>query len=471
MIKDNQRILNIIHILVDALLVGLAYLLAYPLRFRGLPALGIMIPEGGFLTFEKYVGYLVYIIIGYVAIYAASGLYTPRRTKRWIIEAVNLVKANALGILYFAFLIYIMKVSDFSRGLFVVFAIVNFIMDMLFRYVLSKTLRAFRKNGRNLKHVLIVGYSRAAEGFIDRIRSNPEWGYHICGILDDQMAVGTKYRSISIIGTMDSLEDTIEANDFDEVVLCIGIDEYARLEQLVAICEKTGIYTKFVPDYNSIVATNPFIEDLYGLPVINIRNVPLNNIVNGFVKRTMDIFGSILAIIIFGIPMIITAIAVKLSSPGPVIFRQTRTGRHGKEFEMFKFRSMCVQETEDESRGWTTKGDSRVTGVGRFIRKTSIDELPQLFNVLKGDMSLVGPRPERPQFVAKFKEEIPKYQVKHQVRPGMTGWAQINGYRGDTSIAKRIEHDLYYIENWTVGLDIKILFLTIFKGFINKNAY
>ena len=169
--------------------------------------------------------------------------------------------------------------------------------------------------------------------------------------------------------------------------------------------------------------------------------------------------------------MLISAILVKTTSKGPLIFRQERVGLHNKPFYMYKFRSMAVQEIKDEKAAWTTKNDPRVTGIGKIMRKTSIDELPQLFNVLKGDMSLVGPRPERPQFVEKFREEIPRYMVKHQVRPGMTGWAQINGYRGDTSIKRRIEFDLYYIENWTVGLDIKILILTIFKGFINKNAY
>ena len=181
--------------------------------------------------------------------------------------------------------------------------------------------------------------------------------------------------------------------------------------------------------------------------------------------------GAIVAIILFSPVMIVTAIMIKKTSPGPLIFSQERVGLQNRPFKMYKFRSMIVQDEKKEKKGWTTKDDPRVTTVGRFIRKTSIDELPQLFNVLRGDMSLVGPRPERPQFVEKFKEEIPRYMIKHQVRPGMTGWAQVNGYRGDTSIRKRIEHDLYYIENWTIGLDIKILFLTVFKGFINKNAY
>jgi Undecaprenyl-phosphate glucose phosphotransferase len=219
------------------------------------------------------------------------------------------------------------------------------------------------------------------------------------------------------------------------------------------------------------VPTVPYIEDLEGLPVINIRKVPLSNVVNRAIKRSIDIVGALFALLLFAIPMLVVAILIKCTSRGPIIFSQVRVGLHNKEFKMYKFRSMVVQEASKEANAWTTKNDTRVTGIGKFIRKTSIDELPQLINVLKGDMSLVGPRPERPKFVEKFKEEIPRYMIKHQVRPGITGWAQVNGYRGDTSIRKRIEHDVHYIENWTVGLDVKILFLTIFKGFINKNAY
>jgi Undecaprenyl-phosphate glucose phosphotransferase len=257
----------------------------------------------------------------------------------------------------------------------------------------------------------------------------------------------------------------------DEIAITLSVNEYEKLENIVATCEKSGVHTKFVPDYYSFIPTTPYTEDLYGLPVINIRNVPLSNTYNRIVKRIVDIFGSAFALIIFLIPMIIVSLIIKITSPGPIIFSQVRIGKHNKEFKMYKFRSMALQAEKDEKKAWTTKSDPRVTGIGKFIRKTSIDEFPQFWNVLKGDMSLVGPRPERPFFVDKFKEEIPRYMIKHQVSPGLTGWAQINGFRGDTSIRKRIDHDLYYIENWTLSLDFKIMFLTIFKGFINRNAY
>lgn len=208
-----------------------------------------------------------------------------------------------------------------------------------------------------------------------------------------------------------------------------------------------------------------------GLPVINIRYVPLTNTLNWYAKRGIDVIGSLTGIILSSPIMLLVALAVRFTSRGPVIFKQERVGLHNKTFNMYKFRTMELQRPSAEQKAWTIKDDPRVTKVGKFLRKTSLDELPQLFNILMGEMSLVGPRPERPQFVEKFKEEIPRYMIKHQVRPGLTGWAQINGYRGDTSIRKRIEYDLFYIENWTMSMDIKIMFLTIFKGFINKNAY
>ena len=220
-----------------------------------------------------------------------------------------------------------------------------------------------------------------------------------------------------------------------------------------------------------MIPNRPYTEDIQGLPVINIRRVPLNNTINSVVKRLVDIVGSAVGIVLASPIMIVSAILIKATSDGPVIFSQERVGLHNKAFKMYKFRTMIEQTEAEEAKGWTTKDDPRVTKIGRFLRRTSLDELPQLFNIFIGQMSLVGPRPERPQFVEKFREEIPRYMIKHQVRPGLTGWAQINGLRGDTSIEKRIEHDLYYIENWTLEFDIKILLLTVFRGFINKNAY
>lgn len=476
MIKDNQRILNAFHVLIDAMLIALSFCFSYYLRFMS-PLVYrfdfMKIVGKYYLPLHQSIRVLVYLIPGYLAIYYYCGMYGPKRSSRHSSSSWNIIKANIFGIVYFTFLMVVFKESfiDLSRLLLGFFFVVNTLSDMIFRYLLTCGLRHFRKRGFNLKHILIVGYSRAAERYIKRVLYNPEWGYQIHGILDDTHLIGSEYRNIPVIGRLEALPDLLASNHFDEVAIALSIGEYAKLENIVAICEKSGVHTKFIPDYSGIISSRPYTEDLFGLPVINIRHVPLNNPVNQGIKRAIDIFGAIVALILFAIPMLVVSIIIKATSPGPLIFKQTRIGLHNRAFSMYKFRSMAQQDPKKEKVAWTVMNDPRVTPIGRFIRKTSIDELPQLFNILKGDMSLIGPRPERPFFVDKFKEEIPRYMIKHQVRPGLTGWAQVNGYRGDTSIKLRIEHDLYYIENWSLSLDFKILFLTFFKGFVNKNAY
>ncbi|MDO4554498.1 MAG: undecaprenyl-phosphate glucose phosphotransferase [Lachnospiraceae bacterium] len=467
MIKENQKVFNRMHVVVDAVVVYLAFAISYYLRF-GTDWFDQM---GYHRQFWQYQPMLLMLVPMYLILFSFFHMYQPKRYQARYIEYLNILKANVSGIGMILAYIFFTKTRDFPRSLLAIFFCVNVLLMVLERYVIMRILYRTRKKGRNLKHLILVGFSTAAAGYIDRIKANPQWGYYIHGIFDDQFQDDFLYRGVPIIGTIDELDHFLEENNLDEVAITLNIKEYEKLERIVAICEKSGTHTKFVPDYYKFISSSPYTEDLNGLPVINIRNVPLTNTTNKIVKRTMDIIGSLFAITLFSPIMLVTAILVKRSSPGPIIFCQERIGLHNKPFKMYKFRSMGVQPQNKEEKCWTTSNDPRVTSVGKVIRKTSIDELPQLFNVLKGDMSLIGPRPERPLFVEKFKEEIPRYMIKHQVRPGMTGWAQINGFRGDTSIRGRIEHDLYYIENWTLGLDIKILFLTFFKGFVNKNAY
>lgn len=470
MIKDHQQEFNQFQVILDAIVIIISYWLAWLLMING------FVPtRGDPLRSEFYLMALLIVIPVYLLLYAVFQLYTPKRVQGRRLEFANICKANAIGLLMFTLVLYLISKNpfwyNFSRPMVLYFFVINIVLETVERNLIRMVLRSMRARGYNLKHILLVGYSRAAEGYIDRVKQNPEWGYHIAGILDDQKALGEEYKGIRVLGKIQDLQSILDMNVLDEIAITLSIDQFSNLGAIVAVCEKSGVHTKFIPDYNNIIPTRPYMEDLLGLPVIHIRHVPLTNGLNKFMKRTVDIFGAIVAIILFSPVMLVTAILVKVTSPGPVIFCQERVGLHNRPFKMYKFRSMEVQAPSDEKSKWTTPHDPRVTPVGRFIRKTSIDEMPQFFNVLKGDMSLVGPRPERPFFVEKFKEEIPRYMVKHQVRPGLTGWAQVNGYRGDTSITKRIECDLYYIENWTLGLDFKILFLTIFKGFINKNAY
>ncbi len=474
MIKNNQSKFNFSHVVLDAAVIAVSYIIAFFAvigSHLGIDGVQVALPA------SVYFRALIIIIPVYIIIYGIFDLYMPKRIQSRRKELANICKANITGLMLITFCLFAGRnmatigpyLRNFSTRMIVAFFGVNIVLETLFRNILRIALRNIRSHGFNQKHVLLVGYSGAATGFIERNKDNPEWGYQILGLIDDELEKGTDKDGIKVLGDLSDLRNILSGNDIDEIMVTLPLDKYEYLKPVVNICEKSGVHTMFVPDYQNIIPTTPYTEDLEGLPVIHIRHVPLASPFNAVVKRSIDIIGAVVALILFSLLMLITALIIKLTSKGPVIYAQERVGLHNRPFKMFKFRSMYVQRPEEELSRWTTKGDPRVTPIGRIIRRLNIDEMPQFINVLKGDMSLIGPRPERPQFVEKFKEEIPRYMIKHQVRPGLTGWAQVNGYRGDTSIQKRIEYDLYYIENWTLGLDVKILFMTVFKGF--KNAY
>lgn len=465
MIKDNQKYFNRLHVLLDAAIIAGSYLLAWYIKFKS----GFVTSEAG-LSETTYFTLLLLVVPLFTILYGMCNLYSAKRMSGRVHEFYNVIKANTVGLVIFSAVLFSVKQIHFSRFMIFGFYVLNITLDTLARNLIRYILHFFRSRGYNVKYILLVGYSRAAEQYIDRINANPQWGYVVRGVLDDRIPRGTMYRGVKVLGTINNLFVILPQSKLDEIAITLALEDYGRLEEIVSLCEKSGVHTKFIPDYNSVIPSRPYTEDLMGLPVINIRHVPLTNTFNLIAKRIVDLIGSLVCIVLFSPFMLFALIGVKCSGKGPVIFKQERVGLHNKPFQMYKFRTMEIQKPTAEQKAWTTKNDPRVTKIGKILRKTSIDEMPQIFNVLKGDMSLVGPRPERPFFVEKFREEIPRYMIKHQVRPGMTGWAQVNGYRGDTSIRKRVEYDLYYIENWTMAFDIKILFLTIFKGFINKNA-
>lgn len=432
---------------MDAGIIGAAYFFSWYLRFKS----GLFVQDAGVLPSKTYFSALFLIIPGYLLLYSIFQLYMPRRVKSYRKELMDIIRANGIGFMIFILVLYFIKQEHFSRQMLCIFFFINISLEFASRYLIRTILWKMRKQGLNQKHILMIGESQMAEQYMDRLRENPKWGYQVFAHLKDE----------------EKLERILERNELDEVVIALRAEDYGTLERIVDVCEKAGVHTKMIPDFGNVISTRPYIEDVQGIPVIHVRRVPLNIMRNRVAKRAVDLIGATVAIILFSPVMLLTALVVALTEEGSVIYRQERVGLHNQVFYMYKFRSMIMQDEEKEKAEWSTRNDPRITPVGKLIRRTSIDELPQLFNVLKGEMSLVGPRPERPQFVQKFRDEIPRYMVKHQVRPGMTGWAQINGYRGDTSIEKRIEYDLYYIENWTMVFDMKILILTIFKGFFD----
>ncbi|MBR1914576.1 MAG: undecaprenyl-phosphate glucose phosphotransferase [Lachnospiraceae bacterium] len=467
MIRNNQAFLNRTHMFMDGLVTGLSYFIAYEIRFNT-PLNDPTVPH---LPLYMYMEAVPFLILAYIYLYYQFNLYKSKRLGGRRIELVNIIYANVVGFFIFVAVLYILNQNDFARSMLGIFAVVNIILETLMRIIIRYLLMFIRKKGYNKKYLLMIGYSKSADDYIKRIRLNPHWGYEVCGILDDKVPAGTMLRGVKVLGRIANLDVILPENKIVEIAITLPLEEYGKLERIVAKCEKSGVHTQFVPDYNRVIPSRPIMEDADGLPVINIRNVPLANTENRIVKRFIDIVGSIVLIIVFSPIMLLSVIAIRLSSKGPIIFKQERVGLHNKPFMMYKFRTMEMQRESDEKKGWTVKDDPRVTKVGRVLRRTSMDELPQLFNILIGDMSIVGPRPERPQFVEEFREEIPRYMIKHQVRPGLTGWAQVNGLRGNTSIKERIKFDIYYIENWSLLFDIRIMFMTIFKGLINKNAY
>jgi Undecaprenyl-phosphate glucose phosphotransferase len=368
--------------------------------------------------------------------------------------------------------LFLNKHLEYSREVSLLFAFMGLFLILLERYVIRRTLRQLRRSGYNQKHMLIIGAGPVGMDFARKVRVHRDFGYNVIGFLDDdEEKQDNSIVGKPVLGGCAILTELLENQSVDEVVIALPLNAYDKYGSIVKECEKAGVRIRIIPDYNQFLSGSPQIEEFDGIPLLNVRKIPLDDPFNKFLKRLFDICVATIAIILTGPVMILITLGIKLTSSGPVFFRQERVGLNNRRFDMLKFRSMRVIDDMTAATTWTTVDDPRKTKFGAFLRKTSLDELPQFLNVLFGTMSVIGPRPERPFFVEQFKEEIPKYMVKHQVKPGITGWAQVNGWRGDTSIEKRIECDIYYIENWDLLFDVKIMFLTVFKGLVNRNAY
>lgn len=456
MIKENQKTLNYINIILDALILFISMPVSFWTRFH--------LFNNGIITvpLESYIKLVLILIPIHLAILATMGLYESLRNKSLHWELWRLLLACILDFILIQTVLFLYKEIHFSRGTLILFFVISFMASSGKRIILRLFLRYMRSKGYNLKHVVLVGDSEIALEYVEKITTQKDFGYTIDGYVADKPFIA----NILYYGKIDNLSRIVSKNHTDEVVAALSPEQVLYTKDIINICEKEGVKLSLIPFYAEYMPSNPEFDNIDGIPLMNIRHIPLDNWLNAALKRMVDIIGSLILIIVTSPIMLFAAIGVKLSSPGPIIFAQERVGLNKNKFKMYKFRSMRVNNTQ--TTGWSTNKDPRKTKFGAFIRKCSIDELPQFFNVLKGDMSLVGPRPELPHFVDKFKEEIPLYMVKHQVRPGITGWAQVNGFRGDTSIEGRIKCDIYYIENWNFFFDIKILFMTAFGGMFNK---
>ncbi len=456
-IKRNQDLVNALNFLSDGLLTILSYFIALWLRFdvlKGRQSLQMDSPMMLAIVF----GYSVMIVL----IYYAQGLYECGRLRRKREEGLRILLVNGVGTLALTALFYILRIVDFSRLTLALFWAISSATIVAKRTVTAALLAYYRIRGYNLKHVIVIGSGHLAHQYVQDIRNNPQLGFSIVGYIGDthQSALGDR------LGTYAQMERVLEAYDPDEVVVAMDPQDIYMMPDIVSAADKEGVRLNLIPFFNDYIPQNAAITTLGRTKMIDMRMTRLDDLGWAMIKRAMDIAGSLLLIVIFSPVMLAVAVGVKASSPGPIFFRQERIGKNKKPFKMLKFRSMRVTDTQDT--GWSTNDDPRKTKFGSFIRKFSLDELPQFFNVLKGDMSLVGPRPEVPYHVRHFKEEVPLYLLRQQVRPGITGWAQVNGLRGDTSIEARVQYDLWYIENWSIWLDIRILIRTALGGMINR---
>ncbi|MEG0167044.1 MAG: undecaprenyl-phosphate glucose phosphotransferase [Ruthenibacterium sp.] len=455
MIKANQKIFNTLNALTDGVLFMLSFWVAYFLRFHVMSGVVSIDFQTNILVSVCYAVLMVFL-------YYAFQMYHSFRTRRFIEESYRIIEINFMGSIGFGLMWYWLRIMDFSRLMHVFQFVICTVLILSKRGVIRIILRYWRRKGYNLKHVLVVGSGNLAIQYCQAIKDYPADGFRYEGYVSDvENPALTAY-----LGNYKQLESVLQNNFFDEVIVALEQSAMDKMGFVICAAEKEGVHLSIIPDYNKYIPAHPTVDVIGDVKLISIRTSPLSNALNAFIKRAMDLVCASLAIIVSSPILLFAAIGTRLSSPGPVIFKQERVGLGKKTFVMYKFRSMRINDAADTA--WSKRTDSRKTWFGSLLRKTSIDELPQLFNVLKGDMSLIGPRPELPHFVAQFKEEIPLYMVKHQVRPGITGWAQVNGYRGDTSIEERIKCDIYYIENWSFGFDMRIIFMTIFGGMLNN---
>ena len=458
MIRENQQLFNRLNVLSDGILIYLMLPVAYWIRFSVMPNGIVSIPLSGFLRLG-----VVFTLVQLFT-YAAFRLYQSNRKTRIRDELIRLLEASLLDAMMLLSYLFVGGEDNYSRWTLALFFTMSVFVLAVKRVVVRKTLRAIRKRGKNLKTVVIVGSGASAVRYLNELKNDTELGYETLGYAALQ-ETGDMSRT-PYLGSLDRLKEILETLQPDEVVSAITPEEYGETPGIIDACEQAGVKLSIIPVYAEYMPARPQFDDLNGIPLLNIRRIPLDNFANAFLKRVFDILFSGLALIVLSPLFLFCALGVKISSPGPVIFKQQRVGKHKKLFTMYKFRSMRVNDEQD--RAWSKKTDDRRTGFGSFLRKFSLDELPQLLNVFLGSMSLIGPRPEIPHFVDQFKDSVPLYMVRHQVRPGMTGWAQINGLRGDTPIKERIEYDIAYIENWSPLFDLRILLATVFRAkFVN----
>lgn len=466
MLREHHRFFKSLMAIADLGFLSAAWWLAYLLRFHG-----GLIPVYEPHVFRHYVIAWVFIAVVWTAVFAFMDLYRPRRLSTRTAETLDIARGSTIALLVFLALVFLIRDVVLSRTVVVVFFALSILFLVVSHFVTREGLRFLRRRGFNLRHILILGLRPEVEKLLEKLERHRHLGLRVAGVfcLRGEFA-GGEVRGVPVLKSSEEVLRRVRAGGADQVFIVLPIDKGALLREARELLGDEPVTTYFVPDLGSELILRRRVDEIEGFPIITLQGSPLYGW-NALVKRAVDVVVGGAALVLAAPLMALIALAIKLTSPGPVLFRQERMGLDGERFMMLKFRTMVENAEEESGPVWARRDDSRVTPIGRWLRRTSLDELPQLINVLKGEMSLVGPRPERPPLIQRFRKEIPRYMLRLKVKGGLTGWAQVNGWRGNTSLEKRIEHDLYYIENWSLGFDLRILALSLVRGFMNKNAY
>jgi Undecaprenyl-phosphate glucose phosphotransferase len=478
MIRHN-RLLVAFHVVSDALLGLSAFIVAYALRFHT----GLLPVTKGIPPLRQYINVLPLVALAVPLSFFLQGLYRFRRGRSRVDDFFAIFVGSIFAVVFgLVATLYVQTyfatdaakragLFEVSQGAWAIFLVLNVTLTDGSRELIREVLERRWRAGIGLKRILIAGSGELGRLVADKILEHRELGYQLVGFVDDRAAGDhLGYRGLPLLGGLDEAAEITARETIDHLYVALPPEQHLRMLELLDSTSREMVDVKVVPDLLQVITLRARLEDLDGIPVININDIPLQGF-NSVVKRTIDVVISVGALAVLVVPVGLLALLVKLTSKGPVFYRQARMGLDGKAFTIVKFRSMYDDAERHTGPVWAVVDDPRVTPLGRFLRRSNFDELPQLWNVLRGDMSLVGPRPERPHFVEQFKNRIPQYMLRHKVKAGLTGWAQVNGWRGNTPLEKRIEYDLYYIENWSVRLDLKIMWLTLLRGFFHKHAY
>ncbi len=451
----------ILYRIVDYLIVLVSWDAAYIIRFHVMRQMPLQFLNWGILILGLFVGVLSYLFFSH------NNLYTSQRYFSWHKEIFSILKSHFQTIATVILLLYLLNPSRLSRIMLMLFTILVVVLSLIERLSLRAILFHRRRNGYNLKHIVLMGDNPQIRDYAAQLSQSPELGLRVTGWLDSEGVC--RQFDIPALNSIDDIPIEKEAQRPDAIIMGYNAEHYDAQNYNLAHYNRTTIPVWILPDIkNTFIGYT--IESFHGIPLIKFNGSRLS-VLEESIKRLVDILGSALGFLVFSPLMVLIALIIRITSPGPVFYGQERITHDGASFTMWKFRSMPIDAEKESGAVWNTKTDNRATPFGAILRKTSLDELPQLWNILKGEMSLVGPRPERPVFVEQFRQEMPSYMLRHKMKAGLTGWAQVNGWRGNTSLEKRIEFDLYYIQNWSLGLDMKILLLTVLRGFVNKNAY